>query len=655
MPGRLTAGSLLGSLRRPIPALLIVVLTLSAVGWDVWYDGVLQSRAESAVGDRLAGHVFALSSAMAERAALVEGLRAWTRTSPEPIQSEFDDVAQSLYQATTGIQAIQVVRGGLITHTYPYAGNEQVVGYDLRAHPDVRVRDGLTRAWQEERVTLSGPVELIQGGLGVILRRSAGAEGDSAATVAAIVLDVGSLLVDAGLPALTSAGLRVSARDLDGSVFFGQRAANGDAPVEAEVQLPEGSWTVSAFPTDGWQSLYAADLRASRLASVLILAFASLLILVLASERRRLEAAVLQRTHEVRISHEQLSAAMVAGRVSTWDWNLRTGQVLRSPSTGSLLGAATPTEGTIEDLIARVHPEDADLFNAAVAAAGEKGKFEAEYRIASPDGEYIWVREVGSALEVGAQGAVRIAGATADITWVKRLEERMLRGQRADLIGTLAGGVAHNFNNLLTVIIAELQMALSSSENDDARASIRAALAAAERTAVLTRQMLTFGQRDAVQPESLVFDEVCAEALELIRRAAMEHIVVEETFLAGAATVRMDRSRLIQVIANLAFNSLDAMSGGGSLTVRTGLDSGESTARIGRPGVVLEVIDTGSGIPREKASKVFDPFFTTKGAGVAGIGLATVRHIVHEAGGEIDMESEPGKGTTVRVVLPTEA
>jgi PAS domain S-box-containing protein len=250
----------------------------------------------------------------------------------------------------------------------------------------------------------------------------------------------------------------------------------------------------------------------------------------------------------------------------------------------------------------------------------------------------------------------------------EQYERRHQQAQRLESLGQLAGGVAHDFNNLLAVIvnyidfIAEDVAAADTREPgqwDSTRNDIQQVQRAADRAVRLTRQLLTFGRRDVAQPEVLDLTHVVGEMEPFLRRSLGEHVQLVTCFTEGVWPVLADPGQIEQVLVNLAVNARDAMPGGGILTIDTDnieLDDAASSRYPGTtPGayVRLRVSDTGVGMTKDVAERAFEPFFTSKPKGSGtGLGLATVYGIVSQAGGQVQIYSEPGQGTTVSVVLP---
>jgi two-component system, cell cycle sensor histidine kinase and response regulator CckA len=237
-------------------------------------------------------------------------------------------------------------------------------------------------------------------------------------------------------------------------------------------------------------------------------------------------------------------------------------------------------------------------------------------------------------------------------------EERLRQAQRMEAIGLLAGGIAHDFNNLLTPIVGCADLILADLNGDEKlREKVELIASAADRAALLTRQLLAFSRRQILQPVVLDLNAVLRDAHALLAEVLGNDLDLLLRLDEGAGSVEADRSQLDQVILNLALNARDAMPGGGTLTLETStrrLDETEADALELRPGsyTTLAVRDTGTGMTEDVRSHAFEPFFTTKDGDSSGLGLATVYGIVKQSGGEIHVESSPGAGTTFTVYLP---
>jgi two-component system cell cycle sensor histidine kinase/response regulator CckA len=249
-----------------------------------------------------------------------------------------------------------------------------------------------------------------------------------------------------------------------------------------------------------------------------------------------------------------------------------------------------------------------------------------------------------------------------DLTELKRAEERTRWAQRMEAVGRLAGGVAHEVNNMMTIIIGFGDL-LSKAANlpPDRQRDVEEIRKAALRAAKITQQLLAFSRQQVLQPTDLELDAIVTDIVPVLRLLLPANIRVETSIAALPAAVHADRAQLDQVLINLAFNARDAMPGGGTIRLATGfreISAGDGPRLIGIPippgeYALLSVSDTGHGMDSATMAHVFEPFFTTKPAGSGtGLGLATVYGIVKQSGGFVWAESRPGAGTTFTVSLP---
>jgi two-component system cell cycle sensor histidine kinase/response regulator CckA len=247
-----------------------------------------------------------------------------------------------------------------------------------------------------------------------------------------------------------------------------------------------------------------------------------------------------------------------------------------------------------------------------------------------------------------------------DVTERTRLEEQLRQAQKMEAVGRLAGGVAHDFNNMLTAITGYANLVKSSLDPADPRlADLGEILLASERAGSLTRQLLAFSRRQILQPQVIDPNEAILGLAGMLRRLIGEDVELKTVLAADLAPIRVDPSQLVQVLMNLAVNARDAMPSGGTLTVETAnlvarqhLPQADGPGRVG-PHVLIAVSDTGKGMDAETQRHLFEPFFTTKPMGLGtGLGLATVYGIVKQSGGTVRIYSEPGHGTTVKIRLP---
>ena len=247
-----------------------------------------------------------------------------------------------------------------------------------------------------------------------------------------------------------------------------------------------------------------------------------------------------------------------------------------------------------------------------------------------------------------------------DVSMQSRLEAQLAQSQRLQAAGQLAGGVAHDFNNLLTAIVGGADaIAAHHGLDDETLEDIEVIRASAQRGAALVRHLLAFGRQQTFQPRVLALNAVVSELAAVLRRLLGNRVRLEVSLEQPGQLVRVDPTALDQVLVNLAVNARDAMPEGGTLTLHTGkltlhrpLPRGAETIPPGSY-VMVEVQDTGAGIPAEALPHIFEPFFTTRrDAGGTGLGLSTVHGIVRQCDGFLAVESAPGQGTRMRVYLP---
>ncbi|MCG3124112.1 MAG: Sensor histidine kinase RcsC [Phycisphaerales bacterium] len=249
----------------------------------------------------------------------------------------------------------------------------------------------------------------------------------------------------------------------------------------------------------------------------------------------------------------------------------------------------------------------------------------------------------------------RLLGVVRDVTERFELEEQLRHAQKMEAVGQLAGGVAHDFNNLLTVILGACEMALSNTgPTDPNRRLLMEVREGGQRAAALTRQLLAFSRRAVVEPRVMDLNLAVRDTEPLLRRLVGRDITLILDLDATIGPVRADPGQIGQVLMNLVANAKEATPAGGTIAISTrGVPSSDRDVLRRARQVALSVRDTGSGMTPEVRARMFEPFFTTKPVGKGtGLGLSMVFGIVEQAGGSIDVESEPGKGTTISILLP---
>ena len=374
------------------------------------------------------------------------------------------------------------------------------------------------------------------------------------------------------------------------------------------------------------------------------------------TDRKKSERELRDREHWLRESQR-------VSQVGSYVLDLKTGFWKGSETLDEIFGIGPDYRRDVASWVALVHPaqrqEMAAYFQNEVL--GQRKLFDREYRIVRPgDGRLRWVHGRGRVLDSPDGALLNMAGTIQDITERKSIEEQFLQAQKLESVGRLAGGVAHDFNNLLTIINGYGDLMLESLQpGDPLRASLVEIRKAGDRAAELTRRLLAFSRKQVIEPRPVNLNEAITEARGMLRRIVGEDIEMAIDLDPESGRVMADMGQLHQVLMNLVVNARDAMPSGGRLTLRSSRTRLDADAAAQFPGmapgdyVVLEVTDSGVGMSEEIRQKLFEPFFTTKPEGTGtGLGLSTVYGIVRQAGGWIQVESQPGMGATFRIGLP---
>ena len=369
------------------------------------------------------------------------------------------------------------------------------------------------------------------------------------------------------------------------------------------------------------------------------------------TDRRQAEADLVEASRQ---RQAMLEAASVA-RVVPWSMDLDQ-RMHWGASAGMVLGLSPEALGAHPGWpLERIHPEDRSRLQQAIQEAdkGFVGSFEC--RMQHGSAHWIWTRWT-LAREQGT-----FHGAIQDVTEQHAIQEQLLQSQKLESMGTLVGGIAHDFNNLLGAILGYCQLF----EQDDAlqarhRKGLGVIQGAAQRGRQLVNQLRGFSRKD---PPNRVFSNlnaVVSEATDLVAHAMPSEVKLSLDLCPDLPSTFQDPGQVHQVVMNLVINARDAIHGPGSITLRTGhqtVSPEVAAAHNHRPGpyVFIDVADTGCGIPPDHLARIFEPFFTTKGLNGTGLGLSVAYGLVAEHGGFLECQSEVGRGTRFRVMLPVTA
>ena len=330
-----------------------------------------------------------------------------------------------------------------------------------------------------------------------------------------------------------------------------------------------------------------------------------------------------------------------------------------NPALVAMLGYANAAELLTKDAVDVYEAPEERVALLARLASGEPVTTETRWR--RKDGGVITVRLSGHEVRDAGAADEHISFIVEDVTQTRLLQEQVRQAQKMDAVGLLAGGVAHDFNNMLTVILGAASLLLDElPDGNPAREEAEMIRDVGLRASELTGQLLAFGRKQALAPRVLDLNAVVRETGKLVRPMLGEGISLELELAPDLPAIHADRGQLEQVVVSLAVNARDAMAEGGTLRIETSTVSRRDVPEdAALPAAAvdharLRMSDTGAGMDAATLGRVFEPFFTTKPRGKGtGLGLATVHGIVHQSGGRICVRSEPGRGATFDVYLPS--
>ena len=384
------------------------------------------------------------------------------------------------------------------------------------------------------------------------------------------------------------------------------------------------------------------------------------------------QAAQDQLLASLREERERLAGILRGTNVGTWEWNVQTDGLLVNERwaeiTGRTLAEISPV--TIETWKKLTHPEDLKASNELMERhfRGELDYYELELRMWHKEERWVWILDRGRVTSWTPDGKpLMVMGTHQDITERKRAEEERMRleadlqqAQKMESVGRLAGGVAHDFNNILTVILGHVQMAIDQVDpSQEIHSDLTEIQKAAERSADLTRQLLAFARKQSIVPKVLDLSKILEGLVPMLRRLIGESISLVWQPNGELWPVQMDPSQVDQILVNLCANARDSISGVGKIEIQlenvrfddaycddhAGFHAGEF--------IRLRVRDNGRGMDQETMGHIFEPFFTTKGIGEGtGLGLATIYGIVKQNKGFIHVQSQLGEGTEFHIFLP---
>ncbi len=352
---------------------------------------------------------------------------------------------------------------------------------------------------------------------------------------------------------------------------------------------------------------------------------------------------------KLRESEERLQSLLGAMEDVIWSSSLDQSTMFYvSPSVREIYGRSTDAFWARPSLwLEVVHPDDRVIAEQARQALLTTGEFDVEYRIVRLDGDLRWLHDRGRIIKDAEGRPLRIDGIASDITERKRLQAQLRRTERVAELGTVASGMAHEIGTPMNVILGRAEYLMERTKEEPVRKGLQTIVSQVERITRVMNQLLAFARRRPIEHRALDLRRTIEDNLEIFQeRLSHSRISVETSFADACPFVHADADQMSQVLINLVMNAIHAMPEGGVLKLALAPDRGM---------VRFTVADSGHGMSRDVIAKVFDPFFTTKEFGKGtGLGLTVVKGIIEEHSGTIEVESEPGQGTTFTICLPVD-
>ena len=630
--------------------------------------------------EQISHHANALGKIIQQRFALLEGLHAFALSTPEAelLDKNFLTFAQALYAGTKGIRNFVLAPDGINVYVFPIKGNENVIGHDLINDLRPNVKKDVHRAIDSREVTLSGPYQLRQGGLGLVARRAV-FQRDKLWGLATMVIDMVPVLAEAGLHSEPNQSV-IAIRKRNGKVFFGTEKVFGTNSLAHRIELPDGFWEIATIPSPELPPHLKRQLNLFHIFSLLAGVLLSILVFFIASRQSYLTHKVKEQTQD--LNNRLLEQKAAEQALSESEERLRTlielspiglvlctmdgSLIIANPAYAQIIGYSVEEslQLTYWDVTPKKYMEQEQQILKQLANTGRYGPYEKEYR--HKDGYLLPVRLNG--MLINQKGIDYIWSSVEDITALKeaaeekhKLAEQLRQSQKMEAIGTLAGGVAHDFNNILAAILGYTELTLFHSSMDaKGKRHLEGIVTAVERAKKLVNQILTFSKKGEEYHSPIKINEVVLEAINLLKKTIPATISFKLDIDSDLDTVMADPTQIHQVIMNLCTNAYHSMPNYTGIInvslkqVRVDSDTAAKNTNL-RPGqyILLTVADTGAGIPAEIIDRIFEPFFTTKKQGKGtGMGLAVVHGIVENHGGAIEIKSVVGKGTTFEIFFP---
>jgi two-component system, cell cycle sensor histidine kinase and response regulator CckA len=635
-------------LRRAVFPSLILFVVVAASLFAAWLL-VRHHRAETLhlqtglVADQIAAR---LEEAIAGRLEMVEMLRREIAAGLVTNDRDaFEARAALVQQQLDGYQAINWIdTEGVIRWVVPVDENVAALDSNIRLHPDAG--ETFVRAEVTGNPQITGPVRLLQGGTGFAgyfpVDRDDGRQGYINAVfriedLARSVL--GPAVLDHYAVGLTDDSVTLLSA---GPPFVPQAEPFRST---STLTVGERTWQLTLAPSHALMEAtgrgHALLLAASLVLATALIGFAWLGL----RSRLRLETS-LQERDQAEAARASLSALVESSRDVVLMADRRLQLVYLNTAGRQLLGIDAPGDTNLRDLLA---PDVLEEVVTQLDGGGQTGRWRGELALENQkDGEHIPLQLEAFPLR-GADGTVtNVAAVGRDLRLQHHLEAQLAQAQKLEALGRLAGGVAHDFNNLIMVIQGNAELAARHAADAELVRDLEGILEASNRASTLTRQLLAFSRRRIAAPRPVDPGGVVRGVEVMLRRLIRENIALVVRTPSEVWPVVADPGELEQVVVNLAVNAGDAMPDGGRLAIEV-----ENCAHPAGDLICVTVSDTGEGMSEEVRERLFEPFFTTKAVGRGtGLGLATVYAVVSRLRGRIFVESAPGEGSTFRIEIP---
>ncbi len=636
---------------------LPVIFLVSSLALMAWL--ILASRASDAERIALETRITAeqlkirLESCFDARAGLVRTLASYPWKSPATLEENWETRASSLMPLYSGIQALNYVdSAGVIRVIYPVESNRPALNADLSQNANRSVVQAINDAAISGEMTRTDMIELLQSGLGFVLYQQILSVDGQAVGFVDGVFRVESLMSSCLPEGRLRENFQFSFSDA-GVVFYEQRDENAVSPSpftqSLEIEVVGRPWLFQLAPLQAY--LDARHSVLDEIWAMIGIVFSVMLALAMRSALLK-QSKIEENEDKYRLLVEnQIDMVVKVNPQGEFQYI--------SPSYCEVFGKSEE-ELMGSNFMPLVHKEDRELTQRSLESLLEPPHTSYhEQRAMTKDG-WRWLAWSNRGIFDESGNLTAITAVGRDVTEVKQLEQSISHSQKMRAMGELAGGITHDFNNLLQVILGNIDFALMDEDSDARHRELLEQIRnVAERAVGLTDKLATLSRQDASRPEVFDINEYVVELHDLLIRTLPASVELTIELMNEQLPVRIDKSQLEQALLNLCFNARDAIEGTGRVSITTGRKHLDSRALEGRPNLLpgeyvsVSVRDNGPGIEPDILPRIFDPFFTTKGNETgSGLGLSNCYSIVEQHKGLINVEAAPGTGACFTVFLP---